>query len=41
MPALNNGPHLSYAIQWFSFAIIALVGAAVVAVRSRRGASAA
>lgn len=23
---LNDGPHLSYAIQWFSFAVIALVG---------------
>ena len=39
MPALSNGPHLSYAIQWFSFAIIALVGAAIVAVRSARGAT--
>ncbi|MGH7568476.1 MAG: SURF1 family protein, partial [Gemmatimonadales bacterium] len=25
-PALGNGPHLSYAIQWFSFAVIVLVG---------------
>ncbi len=25
-PALGNGPHLSYAIQWFSFALIVLVG---------------
>jgi len=25
-PALDNGPHLSYAIQWFSFAVIAVVG---------------
>jgi len=25
-PALDNGPHLSYAIQWFSFAAIAVVG---------------
>lgn len=33
---LSNGPHLSYAIQWFSFAAIALVGAALVAVRARR-----
>src|SRR5262249_35225366 len=23
-PALDDGPHLSYAIQWFSFALIAL-----------------
>jgi len=26
---LNDGPHLSYAIQWFSFATIALVGGAI------------
>jgi surfeit locus 1 family protein len=25
-PDLSDGPHLSYAIQWFSFATIALVG---------------
>jgi surfeit locus 1 family protein len=25
-PSLGDGPHLSYAIQWFSFATIALVG---------------
>lgn len=25
-PTLDDGPHLSYAIQWFSFAIIAFVG---------------
>jgi surfeit locus 1 family protein len=25
-PALDEGPHRGYAIQWFSFAIIALVG---------------
>jgi surfeit locus 1 family protein len=25
-PELTNGPHLSYAIQWFSFAAIVLVG---------------
>jgi surfeit locus 1 family protein len=25
-PVLNDGPHLSYAIQWFSFALIVLVG---------------
>jgi surfeit locus 1 family protein len=27
-PVLDDGPHLSYAIQWFSFAVIALVGTA-------------
>lgn len=25
-PLMDNGPHLSYAIQWFSFALIVLVG---------------
>lgn len=34
-PLLNDGPHLSYAIQWFAFAAIALVGAAVVVRRAR------
>jgi len=28
-PALDNGPHLSYAIQWFSFATIVVVGVVV------------
>jgi len=28
-PALDEGPHLSYAIQWFAFATIAIVGCAV------------
>lgn len=30
MPTLDNGPHLSYAIQWFAFAAIAIVGAGIV-----------
>lgn len=34
LPALDAGPHLSYAIQWFAFAAIALVGGVVLA---RRG----
>jgi surfeit locus 1 family protein len=25
-PALDDGPHLSYAVQWFSFALIIVVG---------------
>ena len=29
-PDFGNGPHLSYAVQWFCFAAIALVGAGVV-----------
>jgi surfeit locus 1 family protein len=28
-PVIDNGPHLSYAIQWFSFALIALAGSVV------------
>lgn len=35
-PALDEGPHLSYAVQWFAFAAIAIVGAAVVTLRTRR-----
>lgn len=35
-PALDEGAHLSYAIQWFCFAAIALVGTAVVVTRARR-----
>ena len=35
MPELSNGPHLSYAIQWFSFAVIILVGS--VALLRRQG----
>jgi surfeit locus 1 family protein len=37
LPALDDGPHLSYAIQWFSFAIIALVFAGVFARRREPG----
>ena len=36
MPILDDGPHRSYAVQWFAFAAIALVGAAVV-IRRERG----
>jgi surfeit locus 1 family protein len=25
-PSLNNGPHLSYAIQWFAFMLVGLIG---------------
>ena len=35
-PDLTNGPHLSYAIQWFCFAAIALIGAGIVLARSRQ-----
>lgn len=34
-PAFDNGPHLAYAIQWFSFAVIALVGTAVMIRKGR------
>jgi surfeit locus 1 family protein len=33
-PKLDEGPHLSYAFQWFGFATIALIGAGIVAARS-------
>lgn len=33
--SLDAGPHLGYAIQWFAFAAIALVGAGAVFVRAR------
>jgi len=35
LPVLDEGPHKSYAIQWFAFALIALVGAGVVIWRDR------
>jgi surfeit locus 1 family protein len=38
LPALDEGPHLSYAIQWFAFAVIALGGTVAVIRRSRSGA---
>jgi surfeit locus 1 family protein len=39
MPALDNGNHFSYAVQWFAFATVALVGAAIVIRQSRASAS--
>ena len=36
MPVLDEGPHRSYAIQWFFFAATALVGAVAVWWRERR-----
>lgn len=33
-PELGNGPHLSYAIQWFAFALTALTVAGILAFRS-------
>lgn len=40
LPELSEGPHLGYAIQWFSFATIALVGLALLAFREGRDAPA-
>lgn len=34
VPTIDEGPHLGYAIQWFSFAAIALIGATIVASRT-------
>ena len=36
-PVLNEGSHRSYAFQWFSFAVIALVGSVVLVVRTTAG----
>ena len=35
LPPFTNGPHFSYAMQWFSFAAIAIVGYGVVLRRER------
>ena len=35
LPVLDDGPHRSYAVQWFFFALVALAGAAAVLVRER------
>jgi cytochrome oxidase assembly protein ShyY1 len=35
LPELSEGPHLSYAIQWFLFAMIALIGGVVLFRRDR------
>jgi surfeit locus 1 family protein len=34
-PTFDEGPHLSYAIQWFAFATIAIVGCIVLLARDR------
>ena len=39
-PVLDNGPHLSYAVQWFSFAAIGVIGLVIVFTRQRRAGSA-
>ena len=35
-PALDDGPHLSYALQWFGFALIAVGGAVAVWLKARK-----
>jgi surfeit locus 1 family protein len=37
VPPLDEGPHLGYAVQWFSFAAIALGGLLLLLARNRRG----
>lgn len=39
LPVLGDGPHGGYAFQWFSFAAIALIGAAIVVFRERQARS--
>jgi surfeit locus 1 family protein len=36
MPTPDEGPHLGYALQWFAFALIALVGAAIAILGGKR-----
>jgi len=36
LPELSEGPHLSYAIQWFTFAAIAVIGFVILALREGR-----
>jgi surfeit locus 1 family protein len=37
VPTLDEGPHLNYALQWFAFATIAVVGGIALFLRSRPG----
>ena len=36
LPSLSEGNHLSYAVQWFSFAAIGIVGLAILVLRRRK-----
>lgn len=36
LPAPDDGPHLGYALQWFAFALIAVVGAGIAITTGRR-----
>jgi surfeit locus 1 family protein len=40
LPPQDNGPHLSYAVQWFSFAAIGVIGLGIMLLRQRRSARA-
>ena len=35
LPELSDGPHLSYAVQWFAFATITIAGFVILALRER------
>jgi surfeit locus 1 family protein len=39
IPPLDEGPHFSYAMQWFAFAVVALVGAGIVVKQARASAA--
>lgn len=39
IPLLDDGPHRGYAVQWFSFAVIAMVGALFVLLQDREASS--
>jgi len=39
LPELTEGPHLGYALQWFGFALVAVIGYGLLARRERRGAT--
>ena len=36
LPVLDDGPHRGYAMQWFSFALIAIAGAGIVVYREQQ-----
>lgn len=38
LPEQTQGPHLSYALQWFGFATIAVVGSTILYIKRRRAA---
>ena len=35
-PSLDEGPHLSYAVQWFLFSVLVAIGWVLAVRRSRR-----